>query len=144
MEGPSLYLAARQLKPFKGQIINQVSGNSKIGIKRLKEEKIKDIFSWGKHLVFQFDSFALRIHFMLFGSFEATVEGKLVTGDYKKKARVPRLMFEMANGHIEMYSCSVKFLEEKKAKKTYDFSVDVMSAKWDPKAALKKVRSFPG
>jgi len=30
MEGPSLYLAANQLKPFRGQTVLSVSGNSKI------------------------------------------------------------------------------------------------------------------
>ena len=143
MEGPSLYLAAEQLKPFVHQELIQVSGNSTIGIERLNGQKINDIFSWGKHLVFQFDSFALRVHFMLFGSFEATVAGKPVIGDYKKNNRVPRLKFELSNGHIEMYSCSLKFLELSHAKASYDFSVDVMSEEWDGKRALKKVLSFP-
>lgn len=143
MEGPSLYLAAIQLKPFQGKVIHQVSGNSTIGIERLEGQKIGEIFSWGKHLVFQFDTFALRVHFMLFGSFEATVEGNSVTGDYKKKNRTPRLVFTLENGHIEMYSCSVKYIEEKQAKLLYDFSVDVMSDAWDPEAALQKIRSFP-
>ena len=143
MEGPSLYLAVRQLKPFVKQSITQVSGNSKIGIERLQAQKIKDIFSWGKHLVFQFDSFALRVHFMLFGSFEATVEGKSVTGDYKKNNRAPRLRLELPNGHIEMYSCSLKYVEEKHAKNTYDFTVDVMADEWDAKQALRKVLTCP-
>lgn len=143
MEGPSLYLAAEQLKPFVHQELIQVSGNSKIGIERLHDQKINDIFSWGKHLVLQFDLFALRVHFMMFGSFEATVLGKAVTGDYKKNNRVPRLKLELSNGHIEMYSCSLKFLELSHAKVSYDFSVDVMSEEWDGKRALKKVLSFP-
>jgi endonuclease-8 len=143
MEGPSLYLAAQQLKPFVGKTVDGISGNSKIGIERMQRQKVKDIFSWGKHLVFQFGTFALRVHFMLFGSFEATVDGKPVTGDYKKKNRVPRLTFEFKNGHMEMYSCSLKYLDEKNAKKTYDFSVDVMSDEWDGKKALKRVKEFP-
>lgn len=143
MEGPSLYLTAEQLRPFVHQELIQVSGNSKIGIERLHNQKINDIFSWGKHLVFQFDTFALRVHFMLFGSFEATVAGKPVTGDYKKNNRVPRLKFELSNGHIEMYSCSLKYLELSNAKASYDFCVDVMSEEWDSKRALKTVLSFP-
>jgi endonuclease VIII len=143
MEGPSLYLAAQQLKPFAKKKILKVSGNSKIGIDRLGGQTVKSIFSWGKHLVFQFDSFALRVHFMLFGSFEAEVEGASVTGDYKKKNRVPRLKFEFPNGNIEMYSCSLKYLEEKNAKKTYDFSVDVLSDAWDEKQAMQTVLDHP-
>jgi endonuclease VIII len=41
---------------------------------------------------------------------------------------------------MEMYSCSLKYLEENRAKDTYDFSVDVMSEEWDEKMALKKTR----
>ena len=59
MEGPSLYLAAEWLSPFVGKVILGVEGNTRIGKEKLKEKKIIDIFSWGKHLVFQFDNFAI-------------------------------------------------------------------------------------
>ncbi|HYE22742.1 MAG TPA: endonuclease [Verrucomicrobiae bacterium] len=143
MEGPSLYLAAEQLKPFKGKSANKVSGNTKFGKERLKNKKVVDIFSWGKHLVFQFDQFALRIHFMLFGSFEATVNGKAVTGDYQRKNREPRLKLEFPNGNIIMFSCSVKYIESPNAKSIYDFTVNVLSKEWDPSNALKKVQASP-
>ncbi|HSL43890.1 MAG TPA: hypothetical protein VK897_10700, partial [Anaerolineales bacterium] len=74
MEGPSLYLAAKQLKPFRGKTVLSLSGNTKIEKERILKKKVKNIFSWGKHLVIQFDEFALRTHFMLFGTFEATVD----------------------------------------------------------------------
>jgi endonuclease-8 len=144
MEGPSLYLAAQQLAPFKNKQVIQVQGNTKtIDVADLKNKQVKDIFSWGKHLVFQFDSFALRIHFLMFGTFEATVAGKAVTGDYKKKVREPRLALEFNNGHVEMYSCSVKRIESRSAKAQYDFSTDLMSEEWDPKRALKRLREQP-
>lgn len=139
MEGPSLTLAAEQLKPFKGKTIRAVSGNTKIGKERLEGQRVKDIFSWGKHLVFQFDTFALRVHFMLFGTFEAEVDGAWVTGDYRK-ARESRLSLSFDNGVINMYNCSLKYLEERAAKKTYDFSVDIMSRSWDPKKALRQMK----
>ncbi len=143
MEGPSLYLAARQLKPFVKKTVQCVSGNSKIGIERIDGQTIRGIFSWGKHLVFQFDGFALRVHFMLFGSFAAVVDGASVTGNYQTKNRVPRLRLDLPNGHIEMYSCSLKFLDTAAAKKTYDFSIDVMSDTWDEKQALKNTLAHP-
>jgi endonuclease-8 len=67
MEGPSLYLAARQLKPFRGKTVLSVSGNTKIEKERILQKKVKAIFSWGKQLIIQFDEFALRTHFLLFG-----------------------------------------------------------------------------
>ena len=142
MEGPSLYLAAEQLQPFAGRAIQKVSGNSKIGIERLRGQTPSEIFAWGKHLVFQFDDFALRVHFMLWGTFAATVEGVSVTGDYRRGGP-PRLVLEFANGEITMWAASVKFVEVPSARSTYDFSANVMSDEWDPRAAIKKVKAFP-
>lgn len=140
MEGPSLFLAAEQLAPFVGEKIQKISGNTKIGKERLLKKQILDIFSYGKYLFFQFDTFALRIHFLLFGSFEATVKNKKVTGDYPKKMREPRLALKLKSGHIEMYSCSVRFIESNQAKSLCDFTIDVMSPIWDAEQALRKVQ----
>src|SRR5687768_14656650 len=119
MEGPSLHLAAEQLQPFTGRRIESVAGNSKIGIERLSGLKVKDIFAWGKHLVFQFDTFALRVHFMLWGTFAATVRGRSVTGDYRRSGP-PRLVLVFPNGDITIWSASVRFVEDAHAKAAYD------------------------
>ena len=142
MEGPSLYLAARQLKPFKGQTVLSVSGNTKIEKERMLKKKVKNIFSWGKHLVIQFDDFALRTHFLLFGAFEAAVGDSTLTGDYRR-AYVPRLQLDFENGAIKLFNCSVKFLETANAKADYDFSIDIMSTKWDADKAFDSVFSKP-
>lgn len=143
MEGPSLFLAAELLKPFIHQTILTVNGNTKFGKERLEKQEILDIFCWGKHLVFQFEDFAFRVHFMLFGSFEAIVNEVRVTGDYPRKNRPLRLQLNLKKGKIDFYSCSLKFIESPQAKDDYDFSVDIMSADWNPKKALKTVQEFP-
>src|SRR6185295_12205131 len=132
MEGPSIHLAAEQLRPFVGRRVRRVSGNSRIGIERFRGKTLKDIFAWGKHLVFQFDTFALRVHFMLWGTFAATVKGTSVTGDYRRSGP-PRLVLNFANGEITIWSASLKFLEHAHARDAYDFSVDVMSDSWSPR-----------
>ena len=142
MEGPSLFLAAEQLQPFAGRRIQRVSGNSKIGIERLAGLRVKEIFAWGKHLVFQFDTFALRVHFMLWGTFAATVRGRSVTGDYRRSGP-PRLVLEFPDGEITIWAASIRFVEDADAKGAYDFAADVMSDDWDARAALAKVRTFP-
>ena len=142
MEGPSLYLAAEQLQPFAGRRIESVSGNSKIGIERLTGQKVNAIFAWGKHLVFQMDTFALRVHFMLWGTFAATVKGRSVTGDYRRTGP-PRLVLNFPNGEITIWAASVKFVEDGDAKAAYDFAANVMADEWDARAALAKVRAFP-
>lgn len=142
MEGPSLHLAAEQLQPFTGRKIESVSGNSKIGIERLAGLKVKEIFAWGKHLVFQFEMFALRVHFMLWGTFAATVRRRSVTGDYRRSGP-PRLVLNFRNGEITIWAASVKYVEDAHAKAAYDFTADIMSESWSPRRALAKVRMFP-
>jgi endonuclease-8 len=143
MEGPSLYLSARQLRPFKGKTVLSVSGNTKIEKERMLNKKVKNIFSWGKHLVIQFDEFALRTHFLLFGTFEANVNNSTLTGDYRR-SYTPRLQLDFENGDIRLFNCSVKFLETADARAGYDFTIDIMSPKWDPDKAFHSISSKPG
>ena len=141
MEGPSLHLAAEQLQPFAGKRIASVSGNSRIGIERLSGLTVRSIFAWGKHLVFQFDDFALRVHFMLWGTFAATVNGASVTGDYRRSGP-PRLVLNFANGEITMWAASVRFVEDPDARAAYDFTADIMAPEWNARAAIRKARAF--
>jgi endonuclease-8 len=142
MEGPSIYLAAEQLRPFVGRRVTRVSGNSTIGITRIHRERVEDIFAWGKQLIFQFGTFALRVHFLLWGTFAATVKGQSVTGDYRRTSP-PRLVLTFANGEITIWSSSLRYLETASARDDYDFSADVMSDAWAPRAAMRKVRCYP-
>jgi endonuclease-8 len=139
MEGPSLYLAKEQLRPFKKKRVLEAYGNTKLDQTMFVGREVKDIFSWGKHLVFQFDTFALRIHFMLWGSFEAEVDGRWVTGDYRR-ARTPRLALRFENGTINTYNCSLKLIESAHAKRDYDFTIDIMSPRWDAAGALRRMK----
>jgi endonuclease-8 len=143
VEGPSLYLAVEQLRPFVGRRVTRVGGNSTIGIARLRRQRVDDIFAWGKHLVFQFGTFALRVHFLLWGTFAATVNGVSVTGDYRRTGP-PRLVLRFANGEITIWSASLKYIDSPDAKDEYDFTSDVMSDAWDARAAMRKVRRHPG
>ena len=142
MEGPSLYLAANQLKPFRGKTVLSVSGNTKIEKERMLQKKVKNIFSWGKQLIIQFDEFALRTHFLLFGAFEADINSSAVTGDYRR-SYAPRLQLDFENGSIRMFNCSVRFLETANAKASYDFTIDIMSPKWDADKAFDSIASKP-
>ena len=142
VEGPSIHLAAEQLRPFVGRRVLAVRGNSRIGIDRLRWQTVRDIFAWGKHLVFQFDRFALRVHFMLWGTFAATVHDASVTGDYRRSGP-PRLVLDFTNGEITIWSASVKFVEDERVRDTYDFAVDTLAPTWDPSRALREARRHP-
>jgi len=140
MEGPSILLAAEQLQPFVGRRVRKVSGNSRMGIDRFQGKRLTQIFAWGKHLILQFEMFALRVHFLLWGTFAATVNGVSVTGDYRRAGR-PRLVLEFANGEITMWSASLRILDSTDAREEYDFTVDILSESWNRRSALRKVRT---
>src|SRR4051794_29313291 len=131
-EGPSLIIAREEMLPFKGKKVIAISGNSKIEKERMLNKKLIDIRSWGKHLLFCFDTFTIRIHFLMFGKY-------LVNA---KKDAVPRLSIRFANGEINLYTCAVRIIEEP-LDEIYDWKADVMSDEWDPKAARKKLKADP-
>lgn len=131
-EGPSLVIAKEEMLPFIGKKVVAVSGNSKTDKERLRNKKLLDIKTWGKHLLFCFEGFTLRIHFLMFGKYLVNARRE---GD-------ARLSMQFKNGEINLYTCSVKFIEEP-LDEIYDWPADVLSDAWDPKAAKKKLKAIP-
>ena len=131
-EGPSLVIAKEEMIQFIGKKILDVSGNTKTDKERLLNKKLVDIKTWGKHLLFCFKGFTVRIHFLMFGKY-------LVNARREKDSR---LTMQFKNGEINLYTCSVKFIEEP-LDEIYDWAADVLSEVWDPKAAKKKLKAVP-
>lgn len=131
-EGPTIIILKEEVQSFKGKKIIKVEGNSKLDIQRLSGQKIIDFKSWGKHFLICFKDFTVRIHFMLFGSYRIN----------EQKESVPRLRLIFEKGEINFYACSVKFIEEN-LNEVYDWTSDVMSDLWDPKAAKQKLKEIP-
>lgn len=131
-EGPSLIIAKEEMQLFLKKKIVAVEGNSKIGIERLVSKKLLDIKTWGKHLLFCFDDFNIRIHFLMFGTYYIN----------SKKDAVPRLSLKFSKGELNLYSCAIKMVEEP-LDEIYDWKADVLSEVWDPKAARKKLKLIP-
>jgi endonuclease-8 len=133
-EGPSLVIAVEELMKFRGKRITAVEGNSKAGIERLAGQALRDIFSYGKRLNFQFDAFALRIHFMLWGSYRV---------NEPRENRQPRLVLHFRNGTLFMYACAVQFMETADLRAAYDFRTDIMAPQWDRKHVTGLVKALP-
>ena len=131
-EGPSILLVRETLLPFIGKKIKAVHGNTKIEKERLINQNIRDIKTWGKHLLICFDSFTLRIHFMMFGSY-------LIN---KRKSTPLRLSMEFKKEEINFYTCSIQFLEDT-LDQIYDFSADVLNDSWNPRKAALKLKKIP-
>ena len=131
-EGPSIVILREEVQAFKGKKVLHVGGNSKIGIERIDGQKIVDFRSFGKQFLICFKTFAVRIHFMLFGSYRIN----------EARNATPRLSLKFRSGELNFYACSVKFVDDP-LNEVYDWSGDVMSDSWDPKAAFKKLQAIP-
>jgi endonuclease-8 len=133
-EGPSLVIVAEEARPLIGKKVLAVDGNSKQSIDRLAGKKILDIFSYGKTLNLQFDTFAVRIHFMLWG--------KWSIGEPKEGWKT-RLGITTKRGGAYFYNCSVRFIESPDVKATYDLRTDIMAPEWNRALALRKIKALP-
>jgi len=132
-EGPSIVILREAAAGFAGRRVQRVSGNSTQDIARMQGRKVLAVRSWGKHFLLQFDGFALRIHFLLFGSWRIDEE----------RDRPPRLSLDFGKaGRLNVYACSVRFLEGE-LDAHYDWSADVMGHAWDAAAARRKLRAAP-
>jgi endonuclease-8 len=131
-EGPSIVILREDTAKFVGQRILRATGNTKIDKQRLVKARIVDIKSWGKHYLLEFADFALRVHFLLFGSYRI---------DERREA-TPRLSLKFKVGELNLYACSLRFVEGP-LDDTYDWSADVMSDVWDPRKASRKLSAIP-
>lgn len=131
-EGPSLILFREDLLRFVGQTILSVDGSSKIDQQRLVGKKIRAIKTWGKHMLWYFDGFAIRIHFLMFGTYYINSE----------KDRIPRLSLVFERDYLNLYACAVKILDEN-PDDSYDWAADVLSPAWNEKKARQKVKKLP-
>lgn len=132
-EGPSIILVKEAVTQFTGKKIIAVSGNSKIDQSILLNKKIIDFKSWGKHFLICFNGLTLRVHFLMFGSY---------TVNEKKPGRAIRLNLTFKNGEINLYTCSLKYLEGD-INQYYDWSADVMNDLWNKKSAKAKLKAIP-
>jgi endonuclease-8 len=129
-EGPSIVILREAVQQFTGKKIQSVSGNSSIDQERLLNKKVIAFKSWGKHFLVCFPGFALRVHFLLFGSY-------LVD---ERKDRQVRLSLGFPNGELNLYACGIRIIEGD-PDDIYDYSADVMSDSWDEKKAVKKLKA---
>ena len=132
-EGPSIVILREETAKFVGQVVREVGGNSRQDIQRMAGQRVRALCSWGKHFLVVFDGFFLRVHFMLFGRYRV---------DALKDNASPRLSLRFDNGELNLYACSVKFVEGE-PDAVYDWRGDVMADAWDPKLARRKLKAEP-
>lgn len=131
-EGPSIVILKEQVASFTGKKIISATGNAKIDMERLENKKILAFKTWGKHFLICFDTFTVRIHLLLFGTYRIN----------ERKDALIRLGLTFKDGEINFYTCSVKILEGE-LNDYYDWSADVMNDNWDPEKAKAKLKELP-
>ena len=130
-EGPSIIILKEEAEKFIGESVISVYGNAKQDLQKINGRKIMDLQSWGKQFLICFNTFYVRIHLLLFGSYRID----------EKRDMQPRLSLRFRNGEINFYNASVKIIEGK-PEDTYDWSIDVMSDKWSPQKAFTALKSL--
>ncbi len=133
MEGPSLVIACEEFSPFLKKRILKATGTAEIPFEKIRNSHLRRATSWGKHLILEFQSITLRIHFLIFGSYRI---------DNPRENRIPKMLLEYGDQHIFFYSCAIKELASD-WRSDYDWSVDLMSRDWDAKSALRTLREKP-
>lgn len=131
-EGPSIIIMREAAARFRGKTAREVGGNSKLDLQRMRGRKVIAVRSWGKHFLLEFRGFSLRAHLLLFGSWLIDAE----------RAATPRLSLHFDNGTLNVYACSLKYIEGA-LDEAYDWRGDVMAPEWDPKLARAKLKQQP-
>ncbi len=134
-EGPTLVILKESTLPFVGKKILEARGNAKVDMSTLNRQKILAIRTWGKQFFICLEKTTIRIHLLMFGSYSI--------GEQTKPDKSLRLGLRFSKGAIYFYTCAVKSLEED-LDTLYDWEADVMSDKWNPAKARKKLKAMPG
>jgi endonuclease-8 len=133
-EGPSLIILREQAQRFAGKKIVAVEGNSKIDQQRMVGQRIVALRTWGKHFLIELAGFSLRIHLLMFGRY--CINERKPDKPIRIGLRFPR------GQELNFYSCAARYVEGD-LDDSYDWTADVLSDRWDPAAARRKLRAMP-
>jgi endonuclease VIII len=101
-EGPTIVILREETVGFEGRVVEEVSGNSRLDLQRMRGERITALCSWGKHFLIRFPTFAMRVHFMLFGSYRIN----------ERREAAPRMSLRFDDGQeLNFYACSLRYIE---------------------------------
>lgn len=133
-EGPTIVLMKEHLQKMIGEKVVSVVGKAKIDKDELVGKVLREIRLYGKQTYLIFDDMSVRIHLLMFGSYEVD--------EQTKPDKSLQLGLTFKKGKMRFYTCSVKLIDNK-VLKTIDWTADVMSDDWDPKNAKKKMKAQP-
>ena len=129
-EGPSLVLLKEKLLKFRRKRVLTARGSAPIDLHRMEGAVIRDIRTWGKHLLIYFDGFYVRIHLLMFGT---------VLFDTRKAVNL-RLGLGFKSAEVNFYTCSIKLFEGH-PDDDYDWERDVMNPAWNARKAGQSMKA---
>ncbi|GAB2508119.1 DNA-formamidopyrimidine glycosylase family protein [Lysobacter humi (ex Lee et al. 2017)] len=133
-EGPSLVMLREAVEPLVGLRVEEAAGNTRIDLERLRGRRLVAARTWGKHFLMDFGDVAVRVHMLMFGSWCIDA----------RKDKPVRLSLQFTRKReLNFYSSAVRYIDEP-LDEIYDWSADVMSDAWNPRAARRKLAAMPG
>lgn len=133
-EGPSIIIFKEEVKHFEGKKVLAAGGNLKAFDPQIMVgKKLLEVKTFGKQMLLCFKGFAVRAHFLMFGSYGV---------DDDPTGRKVRLGITFTNGTLNFYATAIKLIEEP-LDEVYDWSADVMNEAWDADKALAKLKEIP-
>jgi endonuclease-8 len=129
MEGPSVWAVAEKLDGFTGKTVTAVSGNAKIEKDGLVGATIEDIYPRGKNLFIQFPDAALKIHFLMYGSYRI---------NEAREGMEPRLALVFDDEQLNFYNCSVRIVPTDQIDKQFDEELDIVSCNWNAQKVIER------
>lgn len=133
-EGPSILLMKEDLLKFVGKKVVEAGGDAKFDKDILEGKILNEIRTFGKQTYLIFDKDIIRIHLLMFGSYEIN--------EQTKPDRQLRLSLIFEEGGLFFYTCNVKLVDLDFLSKI-DWEADVMSDEWNPEKAKEKLKSLP-
>jgi len=130
-EGPSILILREQLAMFIGRTVRDAAGRGTLDLQRLRSRRLRDVRSWGKQLILEFDGLNLRIHLLLFG--RCLIHRQDGSDAIPSAQATVSLRFE-GGGGLDVGAASARWIEGD-LQAAYDWSADVLSPQWDPEAA---------
>lgn len=129
-EGPSILFLKNKIQRYKGKTVSEASGYNEMDKSKMTNNKLLDIETYGKNLLFVFKDFFIGVHLGLFGSM-------LVN---KRKKVNASFALHFGDSEINFYVAKTK-LYEGKPSDIFNFKTDILKKEFDPEFILEELKT---
>jgi endonuclease-8 len=130
-EGPSIITLKKKLDYFIGKTIIEADGYAEIDYTSLKNKKVLDVKSWGKHFFICLSNTNIEMHLRLFGSCMINRSNPRINA---------KLHLKFKKDELNFYVIDVKLTDNLEA---FNPKSDILSDDWDSKLTLNKLKEVP-